>query len=63
MAAALHAPAGTFNIVDDEPLTKLEYAEALARAARDDPVAVRARPGGFGLRRPPHFADPLPARQ
>jgi hypothetical protein len=26
-------PAGTFNIVDDEPLTKGEYAEALAHAA------------------------------
>jgi nucleoside-diphosphate-sugar epimerase len=33
VAAALHAPAGTFNIVDDEPLTKREYAQALARAA------------------------------
>jgi nucleoside-diphosphate-sugar epimerase len=33
VAAALHAPARTFNIVDDEPLTKREYAEALARAA------------------------------
>jgi nucleoside-diphosphate-sugar epimerase len=33
VAAALSAPAGTFNIVDDEPLTKLEYADALARAA------------------------------
>jgi nucleoside-diphosphate-sugar epimerase len=33
VAAALHALAGTFNIVDDQPLTKREYAEALARAA------------------------------
>jgi nucleoside-diphosphate-sugar epimerase len=33
VAAALRAPAGTFNIVDDEPLTKHAYAEALARAA------------------------------
>jgi uncharacterized protein YbjT (DUF2867 family) len=32
-AAALRAPAGTFNVVDDEPLTKWEYAEALACAA------------------------------
>jgi nucleoside-diphosphate-sugar epimerase len=32
VGAALHAPVGTFNIVDDEPLTKREYAEALARA-------------------------------
>jgi nucleoside-diphosphate-sugar epimerase len=31
VAAALHAPAGTFNVVDDEPLTKRDYAEALAR--------------------------------
>jgi nucleoside-diphosphate-sugar epimerase len=33
VAAALQAPAGTFNVVDDEPLTKREYADALARAA------------------------------
>ena len=30
---ALHAAAGTFNIVDDQPLTKREYADAMARAA------------------------------
>jgi nucleoside-diphosphate-sugar epimerase len=33
VAAALQAPAGTFNVVDDEPLTKREYVQALARAA------------------------------
>jgi nucleoside-diphosphate-sugar epimerase len=33
VAAALGAPAGTFNVVDDEPLTKRDYARALARAA------------------------------
>jgi nucleoside-diphosphate-sugar epimerase len=33
VAAALDAPAGTYNIVDDEPLTKRGYADALARAA------------------------------
>jgi nucleoside-diphosphate-sugar epimerase len=33
VAVALHASAGTFNVVDDEPLTKREYAQALARAA------------------------------
>ena len=33
VAATLQAPAGTFNMVDDEPLTKREYAAALARAA------------------------------
>lgn len=33
VVAALSAPAGTFNIVDDEPLTKRGYADALARAA------------------------------
>jgi nucleoside-diphosphate-sugar epimerase len=31
--AALHVPAGTYNVVDDEPLTKREYADALATAA------------------------------
>jgi nucleoside-diphosphate-sugar epimerase len=33
VAAALHAPPGTFNIVDDEPLTKRQYADAMSHAA------------------------------
>jgi nucleoside-diphosphate-sugar epimerase len=33
VAAALHAPAGTFNIVDDQPLTKRQYADGMAHAA------------------------------
>jgi nucleoside-diphosphate-sugar epimerase len=34
VAAALHAaPTGTFNIVDDQPLTKRQYADAMAHAA------------------------------
>jgi nucleoside-diphosphate-sugar epimerase len=33
VVAALGAPAGTFNVVDDEPLTKRDYATALAAAA------------------------------
>jgi nucleoside-diphosphate-sugar epimerase len=37
VAAALHVPAGTYNVVDDEPLTKNEYASALARAAAARP--------------------------
>ena len=32
VAAALDAPAGTYNVVDDEPLTKADYAQALADA-------------------------------
>jgi nucleoside-diphosphate-sugar epimerase len=32
VVAALNAPAGTFNVVDDEPLTKRDYAAALATA-------------------------------
>ena len=32
-AAALKAPAGSFNVVDDEPLTTEAYADALAAAA------------------------------
>jgi nucleoside-diphosphate-sugar epimerase len=45
--AALLAPAGTFNVVDDEPLTKRRYAEALAEAARTS-VWLRI-PGRAGL--------------
>ena len=33
VAAALDAPAGTYNVVDDEPLTKRDFAAALAGAA------------------------------
>lgn len=32
VVAALHAPPGTFNVVDDEPLTKRDYVAALASA-------------------------------
>lgn len=31
VVAALRAPAGMYNVVDDEPLTKREYADAVAR--------------------------------
>ena len=37
VAKALHVPAGTYNVVDDEPLTKREYAHALATAAATRP--------------------------
>ena len=33
VVAALTVPAGTYNVVDDEPLTKRNYADALAAAA------------------------------
>lgn len=33
VAAAVHVPAGTYNVVDDEPLTKHDYAQALTAAA------------------------------
>jgi nucleoside-diphosphate-sugar epimerase len=47
MAAALGAPAGTFNIVDDEPLTKRDYAAAMAAAAGK--AAWLRVPGRAGL--------------
>jgi nucleoside-diphosphate-sugar epimerase len=34
VAAALPAPAGVFNVVDDQPLTKRDHADGLAAAAR-----------------------------
>ncbi len=37
VAAALRAPAGVLNVVDDEPLTKREYADALAAASGNRP--------------------------
>lgn len=38
VAAALRLPAGTYNVVDDEPLSKREYAQALAFAAGKRPL-------------------------
>jgi nucleoside-diphosphate-sugar epimerase len=52
---------GTFNVVDDEPLTKREYAAALAHAAGKATwlrVPGRAGVAGWG---PPHVADPVAA--
>ena len=37
VVAALDAAAGTYNVVDDEPLTKRQYADALAAAAGTTP--------------------------
>lgn len=37
VVAALAVPAGTYNIVDDEPLTKRAYADALAEAVGKKP--------------------------
>jgi len=37
VVAALQVPAGIYNVVDDEPLTKHDYAQALAAAARTRP--------------------------
>ena len=37
VAAALGVRAGTYNVVEDEPLTKRDYADALARAAGTRP--------------------------
>jgi len=37
VAASLHVPAGTWNVVDDEPLTKHAYADAMAEAVGASP--------------------------
>jgi nucleoside-diphosphate-sugar epimerase len=39
VVAALQLPAGVFNVVDNEPLTKQQYGAALADAARRRPLA------------------------
>ncbi|MGH9138117.1 MAG: NAD-dependent epimerase/dehydratase family protein [Acidimicrobiales bacterium] len=41
VVAALHAPPGTYNVVDDEPLTRREYADALGVAV-DHRTRLRA---------------------
>ncbi|MGH3412770.1 MAG: NAD-dependent epimerase/dehydratase family protein [Marmoricola sp.] len=47
VVAALHAPAGVYNVVDDQPLTRREYADAVSAAVRQHP-AVRL-PGRLAL--------------
>ncbi|OBG81720.1 epimerase [Mycobacterium sp. E802] len=47
VAAALHAPGGLYNIVDDQPITKRDYAHAYARAAGTRLWA--SGPGRLGL--------------
>jgi nucleoside-diphosphate-sugar epimerase len=47
VVAALASPAGTYNIVDDSPLTKREYADACA-AAVDRRIWISG-PGRLGL--------------
>lgn len=47
VAAALAAPANTYNVVDDAPLTKRQYADALATAAG---CRVRMRAPGRAAR-------------
>jgi nucleoside-diphosphate-sugar epimerase len=37
VVAALNVPSGTYNVVDDEPVTKSTYADALAAGARRKP--------------------------
>ena len=54
VAAALDAPAGTYNIVDDEPVTKTEYAAILGEAVgrKKAPRTVGpllAKAGGQGV--------------
>ena len=50
VAAALDAPAGAFNVVDDEPLTKRDYADALAAAAGRRPWLRAPGPAALLLR-------------
>jgi len=48
VAAALGVPAGIYNVVDGEPLTKRDYANALARAADTTPwLRVPGRAAGL----------------
>lgn len=42
VVAALDAPSGVYNVVDDQPLTRAEYVDALAEALDVPPPAVRS---------------------
>jgi nucleoside-diphosphate-sugar epimerase len=47
VAAALEGPGGLYNIVDDQPVTKAEYAQACSHAAQARPWV--SGPGRIGL--------------
>ena len=61
VVAALAAPAGVYDVVDDEPVTSADFAAALAAGGRPSPP--RAGPGAPDApRRPPgRIAPPLAA--
>ena len=52
VVAALGAPSGVFNVVDDRPLPRAEHAEALAAALGTGPVDLLLA----DLELPPDFA-------
>ena len=45
-AAALDVPAGVYNVVDDEPLTRREYFDSLAKALASRRRSLPAEVGG-----------------
>ena len=63
VAAALAAPAGTWNVVDDEPLTKRAFRRRPRCRRRGDPVDPAARAGRPAAGRPIDLADPLAPRR
>jgi nucleoside-diphosphate-sugar epimerase len=52
VVAALHAPSGIYNVVDDQPLPRAEYVDALAHALNVPPPTVRS----VSLELPPTFS-------
>jgi nucleoside-diphosphate-sugar epimerase len=52
VVAALHAPSGVYNVVDDRPLPRAEYVDALAHALGGATPTVRSAP----VELPPAFS-------
>lgn len=52
VVAALGAPSGVYNVVDDRPLVRADHVDAIARALDVSPPAVRSVTGEL----PPEFA-------
>jgi hypothetical protein len=53
--AALGAPSGTYNVVDDHPMTRLEYDRVLAEAMGVRQVRRPAVVSAMGSRKAPHL--------
>ena len=62
VVAALDAPAGTYDIVDDEPITRREYSRGARGGGRARRACIRRRAPEWPRRRSAHWRTPSASR-